>query len=468
VSAKSKAGHEQLLLGIGAIDPSPENAKLYRPPSPDDPDIVKLADDIKQNGVKEPLVISADNYIMSGHRRHCAAMVAGLTKVPCIRNNITRGDGEQPENPDEYIRIMRSYNRQRVKSSDELMREAVLDTDPEEAYQTVTTHRRKKAKVKAKTIELGDYRRRKEISPARFPLLKAAQQIIDELEDFRPLDVRQIHYQVINQPPLKHAQKPSSLYRNDKPSYHVLCDLLTRARHEGYVDYDVIDDPSRVVIVWDTYDNLGDYYRAQLDGFLISAKRNLMRSQPSHIELVVEKNTLRNTVEPMAWEFGIPLSFGRGQASTPVLSKISNRFKESGKDNLLIIAVSDLDPTGDAIARSIGLGLRDDFNHDPVKVLKAALTMEQAHELRLPVKFERAKKDDKNTPGYIERYGTDHVWELEALHPTMLQKLIRDALESVLDHKMLSAEIERAKLDAVHIAATRETVLRTLRENHVL
>src|SRR5260370_25578240 len=100
MSAKSKVAHEQLLIRIGAIDPAPENAKLYRLPSPDDPDIVKLADDIKQNGVKEPLVISADNYIMSGHRRHCAAMVAGLTKVPCIRNNITRGDGEQPENPD--------------------------------------------------------------------------------------------------------------------------------------------------------------------------------------------------------------------------------------------------------------------------------------------------------------------------------------------------------------------------------
>jgi hypothetical protein len=216
--------------------------------------------------------------------------------------------------------------------------------------------------------------------------------------------------------------------------------------------------------VWETYTSLGCYYRDQVNGFLAYAQRNLMMTQPNHLELVVEKNTLRNLVEPIASDFGIPLSFGRGQASTPVLRDISRRYKESGKDGLIIIAASDLDPDGDSIARSIGQRLRDDFQHNNVKVVKAALTMQQVRVLKLPEKFERAKEKSPNRQRYIAEHATDFVWELEALHPRQLQKLVRDAIDSVVDHKALKAEIDQAKLDAVHIAATRKIVLETMRD----
>jgi hypothetical protein len=450
-------------VSVFQLNPSPENTKLYRPPSRDDPAIIELANDIKANGVRQPLVISADWYIISGHSRRYAAIVAGLREVPCIRRlDIVRGDKAQAS--DGYIQELRRHNLQRVKTSDEVLRETLVDVNPDVAYEALTSYRKRKAKVKAKTIDLGEIRQRKEISQAREPMLRACQEIINEMQEFLPLDVRQIHYQLINRPPLRHASKPSSMYRNDKPSYWVLCDLLTRARHEGYVDYDDIDDPSRVVTVWETYTSLGCYYRDQVNGFLAHAQRNLMVTQPNHIELVVEKNTLRNLVEPIASDFGIPLSFGRGQASTPVLRDISKRYKESGKDGLIIIAASDLDPDGDAIARSIGQRLRDDFHHNNVKVIKAALTMEQVRTLKLPEKFERAKDKSPNYPRYIEEYATDFVWELEALHPRQLQKLVRDAIDSVVDHKALKAEIDQAKLDAVHIAATRKIVLEKMRE----
>src|SRR5262245_26704510 len=83
-------------ISVYKLDPSPENTKLYRPPSEDDPAIIELANDIKANGVREPLIISADSYIISGHRRHCAAMVAGLSVVPCRRRlDIVRGDDDE-------------------------------------------------------------------------------------------------------------------------------------------------------------------------------------------------------------------------------------------------------------------------------------------------------------------------------------------------------------------------------------
>src|SRR6516162_3976150 len=62
-------GRDIELVPLSSIRPSSLNDKLYRPVDPDDPDIIALAASIKELGVLEPLVITADNIICSGHRR---------------------------------------------------------------------------------------------------------------------------------------------------------------------------------------------------------------------------------------------------------------------------------------------------------------------------------------------------------------------------------------------------------------
>ncbi len=61
---------------ITGIKPSPENLKLYRPVDAQDPEVIALAESIKRHGIQEPPVISADGYILSGHRRHVAVALA--------------------------------------------------------------------------------------------------------------------------------------------------------------------------------------------------------------------------------------------------------------------------------------------------------------------------------------------------------------------------------------------------------
>ena len=53
-------------LPIDAVRPSPENASLYHPAQPDDPDIEKMARSIQETGLIEPLILTADHYIISG------------------------------------------------------------------------------------------------------------------------------------------------------------------------------------------------------------------------------------------------------------------------------------------------------------------------------------------------------------------------------------------------------------------
>jgi hypothetical protein len=354
------------------------------------------------------------------------------------------------------------HNRHRIKSRDELLREAVVSADPRKAHRALTAYRKRRAKIKVATIEIRETQRRKEISNAKMAFLAAVKRIIFALEEFWPLSLRQIHYQILNDPPLIHSAKPDSRYRNDKRSYAALIDLVTRARHEGYIDYDVIDDPTRPVTICPVQPNLSSYYEQQMKDLLNGYYRDLMQSQPNHIEIVVEKNTLKTIVEPVALEFCIPLTIGRGQCSTRPLYDIAERYKSCGKEKLIILAMSDLDPDGDAIAHSLGQRLRDDFNIQNVEVIKCALTMSQVTKLNLPEKYERAKVDSPNYTRYIETYHSDFVWELEAVPPKILQRLLTDSIDGVIDRRAFNAEVAHERADAAHNAAVREIVLATL------
>jgi len=459
-----KAAHERLFIPLNDIHESPENVKLYRPVTPDDPETIAMADSIRKLGVLEPIVISADDhpYIISGHKRCIAARMAGLRQVPYRRSNVKRGHGEKASDAF-FLQLLREFNRQRIKTRDELLREAVVSVDPRKAHRALTAYRKRKSKIKVAPIELRNVQRRKEISPAKKPFLHAIQKIIDEQEQFWPLSLRQIHYLLLNNPPLRHSAKPNSRYRNDVSSYHDLTDLVTRARHEASVDYAVIDDPTRPVTLWEVQSSLSSYYAQQMEDLLNGYWRDLIQSQPNHIELVVEKNTLRTIVRPVASKFCIPLTIGRGQCSTRPLYNISERYKTSGKEKLIILAVSDLDPDGDGIAHSLGQRLRDDFAIPSVEVIKCALTFDQVRSLKLPTKYERAKTGSSNYERYVAAYNTDFVWELEALDPKVLQRLLTKTIDDVIDRRAFNAEVAQERADAAHNAAVREIVLRTLR-----
>src|SRR5262245_15520042 len=187
---KAEPVHEQVLrLSINEIAPSPENILLYRPVTPDDEATIALAESIREHGILEPIVISADGFIISGHRRHVAAQIAGLSEVPCRTANIRRGDGEKAN--DEFGSLMREHNRHRMKSRDELIREAIVSVDPKKAHRALTDYRRRKAKISAAVpIEVRETAGRCWISAAKMEFLDAVEKIIASNKEFLPLSLR--------------------------------------------------------------------------------------------------------------------------------------------------------------------------------------------------------------------------------------------------------------------------------------
>ncbi|MFC4550799.1 MULTISPECIES: ParB/RepB/Spo0J family partition protein [Halorussus] len=94
------------------LDPHPIHDDIYSAEPPTD-DFVRS---IEENGVMEPVTINANNVIISGHRRVDAAIKTGIDKIDVTVQNL--------DSLDEKAAVIH-YNKQRVKTFKERMREAL-------------------------------------------------------------------------------------------------------------------------------------------------------------------------------------------------------------------------------------------------------------------------------------------------------------------------------------------------------
>ena len=299
-------------------------------------------------------------------------------------------------------------------------------------------HQRAEIQVAAEFMKVDGNKEYKPVSEKRREFLEAVQKVIDEMEDFHPLSIRQIHYRLLNDPPLKQTPKRSTKtaehyrYRNDSGSYNSLVDLLTIARYTGAVSMSCIDDPTRPQRKWQTWDSVSGFVEEQIHDFLKGFHRNRQLDQPRHIEVFAEKNTLFQILMNVCPYYHVPFSIGRGFCSIPVWRDMAQRFRASGKQAMSLIIVSDYDYAGlelaDDALRSLALhGVYADGH-------RVAVTPEQIEELDLADDFNPAKEDGKKLASFVERTGDSKTWECEALPPDYLVEQIKAAIEAKHGH----------------------------------
>ena len=456
-TAKRKSDHGQILRkSVCEIHVAPENNRLYQPIDPAAPDIQELAQSLLDHGVQEPLVISADGFLLSGHRRRAAAIVAELSTVPCRVMNVRRD-----ADPDKFLKLLREFNRQRVKTREEALREEVLDVDPDDAHRALSEFRSRRADLgDVDVMELRERRDRAKISSAKLPMLSAIKTVLDERRDFWPLSDRQIHYALLNDPPLIHASKPDSIYANDKPSYRALTDLLTRARLEGQIGWDSIADETRTVTTWCVCPTVQQYLDGELGGLFKGYWRDLLQSQPNQIEIVGEKNTLHGVIRPIAMRYCIPYTLGRGFSSSPPRRAMTVRFRKSGKHSLIVLILSDHDPDGECIAESFARSMRDEFHVQNIIPVRVALKAQQVAEYKL-TSSTKAKPGSSRYKQFVKQFG-EWAYELESLPPATLAQLLETEIEKVLDLAAYNSEVQAEREDAAFLAVQRRRVLAAL------
>ena len=392
---------------VAQIHVARENDLLYEPFGIANEDDWALVVSIKELGVQEPLTLSNDGFLLSGHRRLAAVKYLRFETVPVRFKDINFEGLSKPERLEE----LGSFNQQRDKTPGEKIGEQLLQIDKEQAYADLRRRRvTQQLDTVTSNVDLGAVRRRACIMTPQF--LEATQKVILDNKEYWPLTVRRVHYLLLNNPPLRHDKKPNSRYENDRNSYQALTNLLIRARLEGLVALHAIEDTTRPIQLGGGCSSYEAFVRQESENFLQGYSRNLMQGQPHHIEIMLEKNALRSIVEKVAQDFCIPVTTGRGFSSLSPRYDLYGRFVRSGKDNLILLMLTDFDPDGEQIAASFARSLRDDFGVMNVHAVKVALTAEDVEFYNLPSDLD-AKPSSPNYAKFIKKYGHKAV-ELDA------------------------------------------------------
>ena len=445
-------------FSIDQINRATENDSIYDKFGVANADDRELVESIRANGILEPLVITADKVLLSGHRRRAAARYLGLKTVPVRILDVFF----QNLSMQERLNLLRMHNQQREKSASEKIREAMVGIDPKAAHVELKEYnqRRKSLDSTSGEITIIGTKTRAKITTLQF--LKAAKAAIQKEKKYWPLSVRRVHYLLLNNPPLCHDSKPNSKYENNQNCYKKLTNLLSRARLTGEVPIQAIEDSTRPVLEGGGFDTVGEYIHQEVENFLIGYNRNLQQGQPHHIEIILEKNALRTVLEHVAREYCVPITTTRGYASIPPRNDVYRRYVKSGKSKLILLCLTDFDPDGDEIAESFCRSMRDDFGITNIQSFKVALTWEDVEKYDLPSDMD-AKKTSVNYKKFFERYGSNRAVELDAAPVELLQEKLRGAIESVLDMGEFDAQMKIEEQDAIELKARRTVVLETLR-----
>lgn len=438
-----------------AIRPSPENEEIYGPINTNsDPALPALMRSIDRIGLEEPIIVTTDSFILSGHRRFAALRLLGWDYIPVRFANVARNGST------DYHRLLAQYNPQRVKSVASVLGEKLLtDTDAGSDSKSWAEYRHKKANPNIKPMVVANTKAVGDIGPRQGEFLEAAIKVIDRLKPYWPLTVRQIHYKLLNDPPLTQATKDRNerwRYRNDLASYGKLSDLLVAARYWGSVPWNAIADSTRETHEYGGgFENTTEFIDRELDGFLQGYYRSRQEGQPNHVEVLIEKNTLVNVVSDICERFHVPFTPLRGYGGPSVWHEVEGRWLDHDSEDAkcILIIISDHDPEGLNLADDAVRSLRD--NHDvPVEAIRIAVTLEQVRKFNLPPN--PAKESSSRYAEYVKRAGTTKCWECESLDPEDLRQALHDAILSVIDVDQLNAVQECEKEEREQLSAIRK------------
>ena len=443
-----------------AIEPAPENDKLYDPIRQDDPAFLGLVADIRENGIINNIGVSADGYAYDGNRRLAAAKYLDMKRIT-VRIDPTISRIKDPEG---FLRRLKSCNEQRVKTTAEVMRESLV-TMERNTWQRLCSYRTSVSNVDgAEVFRLIGEKKRSEIIQKRGLADAIVKVVIEYYDEYGATSDRKVFYLLLNIPGLLRNDVRKTPFENSDNCYEDVTDLLTRLRLDGSIPFEAIEDETRPVIIWNTHRSVGTFIKEETENFLSGYWRDLMQSQPSHEEILVEKNTVAKVLKPIASKYTIPMTSGRGYSSLPPRKAMVDRFKQSGKEKLIVIVVADFDPEGQDIPNAFGLSLRDDFNIDPDRlvIIKAALTHQQTQELNLH-EGQMAKEESARYERFVDAYG-DRCWELEAVPNDTLQEIFEGTIRRTIDLDAFEAELEKETEEKDNLDTYRGRVLDLLED----
>lgn len=258
-------------------------------------------------------------------------------------------------------------------------------------------------------------------------LIELINQVVDEYSSQGyELTLRQTYYQLVAR----------GYIPNNERSYKNIGNLINDGRLAGLIDWHSITDRTRNLRKnshWTTPSSV-------IESAMYSYMLDKWEGQPNYVEVWVEKDALVDIVGQACGSIDTPFFSCRGYTSQSEMWAAAQRFIRQNRirDNCFIIHLGDHDPSGIDMTRDIQERLWM-FGAD-VEVKRVALTMEQVQTYNPPPN--PAKITDSRCGKYMEEFG-DESWELDALEPQMMTRLIRDEVTALRDDDIYQAVCDR-------------------------
>lgn len=231
------------------------------------------------------------------------------------------------------------------------------------------------------------------------------------------LTLRQLYYQLVSR----------GIIANKIQEYSKLSSILVISRMNGLTDWEMIEDRLRTPYI--------QYYVSGIEGAIKDTidqyKLDRQHGQKNYIEIWTEKDAVSNVLKRISNKYHVKLVINRGYSSCSAMYDAYNRILEMeamGKTTK-ILYVGDHDPSGLDMLRDIEERLNE-FGIRNFDLVPVALSMEQINELKPPPN--PAKITDPRAKWYIAEYG-QKSWELDALKPSILYKIVEKALLKRID-----------------------------------
>lgn len=252
------------------------------------------------------------------------------------------------------------------------------------------------------------------------------------------LTLRQLYYQFVTR----------NWLANTERSYKNLGTCISEGRLAGLIDWRGIEDRVRVPRTQSEWNDIKDLVNSAVSCFRLPR----WEGQEYYVELWVEKDALAGVLEPIASEYHITLMVNRGYSSQSAMYESARRFRANAGRKGILLYLGDHDPSGEDMVRDISERLT--MFLAKVEVEKIALTMAQVQEYNPPPN--PAKMSDSRAANYVAEHGNES-WEVDALPPEVLSRLITERLEELVDHDLMDEIINKEELDkeALRRAANR-------------
>lgn len=258
-------------------------------------------------------------------------------------------------------------------------------------------------------------------------LINLVNQVVEEYQaQGYELTLRQAYYQLVAR----------GYIPNNERSYKNIGSLINDGRLAGLIDWYSITDRTRNLrrnSHWTTPSSV-------IESAMYSYMLDKWEGQPNYVEVWVEKDALVDIVGQACGGIDTPFFSCRGYTSQSEMWAAAQRFIRQNRirDNCFIIHLGDHDPSGIDMTRDIQERLWM-FGAD-VEVKRVALTMEQVQTYNPPPN--PAKITDSRCGKYMEEFGNES-WELDALEPQMMTRLIRDEVTALRDDDIYQAVCNR-------------------------